>query len=90
MATFRKSVGVVSTEILAVAPWNTRRRTGFVIVNDSAVKIFLSFSGPAEVDKGTALFPNGGSICLYGPSVPETAINAIAATAGAEITGEDW
>ena len=90
MATFRTNIGEQSTEILPAAPWNTRRRSGFTIVNDSAVKIYLSFSGPAVVGKGTPLYPNGGSISLSGSAVPETAISGIAAAAGAAAAGEEW
>jgi hypothetical protein len=72
------TVGTTSAQILPARPWNGEmRRTGFAIVNDSDVKIYIAFGAPAVVGKGILLMPHGGAVTLVA-GVPESAIYAIA------------
>lgn len=71
-------VGTTSVQVLPDRPWNgAQRRTGFALVNDSDVKIYVAFGAEAEVGKGILLMPNGGAVTLVA-GVPETAVYAIA------------
>jgi len=85
------TVGTTSAQIMPARPWNGEvRRTGFAIVNDSDVKIYVSFGAPAEVGKGILLMPHGGAVTLVA-GVPETAVNAIAESGEANrVTIMEW
>ena len=85
------TVGPSSVQVLPARPWNgSLRRTGFAIVNDSDVKIYLAFGAPAEVGKGILLMPKGGAVTLVA-GVPETAINAIAVSGDSnQLTIMEW
>ena len=85
------TVGTDSVQIMPARPWNGEvRRTGFAIVNDSDVKIYVAFGAPAEVGKGILLMPHGGAVTLVA-GVPETAVYAIAESGEANrLTIMEW
>jgi len=63
-------------------------RNQLVLVNDSAVVMYLGIGAAAEANKGIRLNANGGSMNFleYG-KVPECAIYAIGASAGPSVLG---
>jgi hypothetical protein len=83
-ATLPTGVGVVSDGTVSWVSMLQRPRKGFTIVNEGAIALYLSMSGPAVATRGVSLSASGGSFTLSGDSAEQCEIHAIraAATAG--------
>jgi hypothetical protein len=80
------TVGTSSAQVIA----SNTSRTGLVLINDSSAKIYLGIgANAAVVGSGIMLYPNG----VYDMSeydFVQSAINAIAGTAGNNLTIQEF